>query len=100
MTIATALPKGWSVGTNLASMLGNANPYTAGLQAITSLFGGQSVKQSAGGANGSVVSGVGNSLADNSVKFKSSQIDLENPLHIAGLAAGIVGAVWLFHKIK
>lgn len=82
----------------IGAALGVSNPWMAGVQALTSLFGGNDVKISKTGAGGFSSSGNANFFGENVIKTKRKFPDLQNPVHVALIAAGVVGAIYLFKK--
>lgn len=90
----TSSPASAGVG----AALGVANPFMAGFQALTSLFGGNDVKISKTGAGGFADSGSANFFGDNVISTKKPFPNLQNPLHVALLAGGVVGIIYIYKK--
>lgn len=78
--------------------LASGNPYLAGFQMLSSLFGGGKVDISKGGAGGFADSGSADFFGQNSLKLKKPVIDLTSPVNVALTAAVLVGAVYVYKK--
>ncbi len=88
---------GSSVFSSFGRLASAANPYIAGFQAITSLFGGQKVNVSKASSGGEARSGEAAFFGKNNIG-NSAVFDLGNPIQAAILAAGVVGAIYVYKK--
>ena len=85
-------------GANLSSFLAGSNPIMAGLSAVSSIFGGGTkIDKTGAAAGGESRSGEAAFFGKNNIG-KSAAFDLGNPVHAAILAAGVVGAIYVYKK--
>lgn len=93
---------GVSSGGGLSSLIamGSANPYMAGLQALSSIFGGTKVNVSAAGANGQAQSGLAGFGNDDVIAMGKPLIDFSDYKSVAVAAVVLVGAIYAYKKIK
>jgi hypothetical protein len=75
-----------------------ANPYMAGLQVLSGLFGGSKVDISKAGASGSAFSGEADFFGSNRVNLKNKMVDLKSPQSVLILAVGLVGSIYIYKK--
>jgi hypothetical protein len=93
---------GGGSGGGIGALVGMAsgNPYLAGFQAITSIFGGSSVKVSKAGASGQANSGLADFGNDDSIGLGKNLIDFSDPKSVLIAGAVLVGVIYAFKKIK
>lgn len=96
----TALDLGSGIGaaSSLGSMFASANPYVAGFQLVTSMFGGSSVKVSKAQTSGNAASGVSDFLNNDKINFNKPMLDLRDPLHVALAGAAVIAVVYVIKK--
>jgi len=89
---------GVGAGASLLGSLGSANPYLAGFNALSSLFGGGRVKVSGANSFGEVSSGLANFQTDDEIGINSALLDFNNPVKVLLIGAAVVGAIYFIKR--
>lgn len=96
--LAAGTPLGGSSPIGAISALATGNPIMAGISAISSLFGGSKTNISGAAAGGQAQSGEGVFFGKNNVSLNNAKFDLGEPVQVALIAAGVVGAIYVYKK--
>lgn len=90
----------FGVGSSIMGMSSMGNPYMAGLQMVTSLFGGSSVKVSKAQTSGNAASGISDFMNTDKVAFNKPVIDLKDPLQVTLAVAGMIAVIYMIKKTR
>lgn len=95
---AAGTPLGGSSPVGAVAALATGNPVMAGLSIFSSLFGGTKTKISGAAAGGQAESGAAAFFGKNNVSLNNTKFDLGEPVQVALIAAGVVGAIYIYKK--